>query len=262
MLKGILLVISFSSAIMISAAQADSSANKYSYEEIISYCNDRIQKYPSDIDCYKARAEARYFKKEYQLAIADYLIAIEIDPTDPLLFYNLGIIYLEATQYDKAVESTSISIELDSSFAKSYLARGKSMFELKKYQNSVADFRYAKALEPDNDEVYYNLGVSFLKLQQFDEAIINFSVAMEKNSDQVGYRYWRGVAKFRRGLYKEALDDLLFCEKIIPNDPLVYKFLGLVYLKLDNNVKACLNFSRSNELGENVKDFLKNCEGQ
>lgn len=91
--------------------------------------------YRKESPIFKARAEAYFRKGEEAAALADLLSAEELDPADPEIKNNIGIIHYRRRNYGKAEQYLLKSISLDSKYLVAYenlLDTYKSMGENEK----------------------------------------------------------------------------------------------------------------------------------
>lgn len=68
----------------------------------------------------KAKGNEAFSAKNYEKAIELFTKAIEIDPTNHVLYSNMSACYASLKQYDKALESANKTIELKKDWAKVY----------------------------------------------------------------------------------------------------------------------------------------------
>jgi len=109
--------------------------------------------------------EREYVSKQYDLGIADFSKAIEIDPTFVEAYCNRGKLYYLQGGYDLAVTDASKAIELDPTVSKAYFIRGEA-YNAKHLFNhrlgnfddrAIADYEKGIELEPNNESAHYFL---------------------------------------------------------------------------------------------------------
>ncbi len=62
---------------------------------------------------YYGRGLSYYNKKDYDRAIADYNLAIKLDPNYTLAYYGRGFVYKSKGKKDKAIEDFNKFIQLN-----------------------------------------------------------------------------------------------------------------------------------------------------
>ena len=97
---------------------------------------------------YNARGRAFRFKGQFDLAIADYDEAIQLDPKLDLAYLNRGSAYRAKGDYDMAIADYGEAIRLDPEFADAYTNRGVARLYGGAPAAALADFGQASELEP------------------------------------------------------------------------------------------------------------------
>ncbi|MCX5666859.1 MAG: tetratricopeptide repeat protein [Candidatus Omnitrophica bacterium] len=85
-------------------------------------------------------------KGEFDKAIAEFNKAIEVNPNDPLAFYNRGSAYDCKRDYDKAISDYSKAIELNPKFATAYNSRAIDYYYKKDYDKAWEDVHTAEPM--------------------------------------------------------------------------------------------------------------------
>lgn len=197
---------------------------------------------------YSHRAYLKGLNKDYLGAISDYTYAIENEKDCTFLF----------KQDDFDVGSINISIE------KLYFERGKFKNKIEDYMSAISDFNEAIKIEKTFSEAYYQRGNSKLYLGDNRGAILDYDIAINLNPKfQYNYNlyYYRGFAKVNIKDYQGALLDLNKYIDKNKEDDSGYIQRGIINLNLNEKEKACLDFSRAGELGNNEAYILirENC---
>ena len=123
---------------------------------------------------YRERADLAYQRQEYMEAIADYDMAIHLDPDDSQAYFNRGLVRMELTGHEAA----------------------------------LLDFDKAIELNPNNADAYNNRGGVKVILRRFDEALTDYDKAIRLNPEHVFGYYHRGILKNHLGRIDEATQDL------------------------------------------------------
>lgn len=165
------------------------------------------------------RAVDKYEKEEYQAAIDLYTSAINLEPKNPLLYYNRCHTKQTIKDYNGAVSDCSKCIELDPNYGSAYYVRGYSKQSINDFAGAISDFK--KASEDDlipywsdvknlikNDTwgyLYYYMGLTY----------VNYSFQYNKKDansmKRIGCNYL-DVAK-RFGNQAAATNKKVICSK-------------------------------------------------
>lgn len=137
------------------------------------------------------RADVRYGQKRYQEAMADYQMALQLDPNHVASAVNLGNTYcalhqaeqgllqyayarkmgedsalldtntgnalMDLKRFSEALDAFSQAIEQDPMFPPPYLNRGNCLALLGRYQEAMADYDQAMLLEPEDSNVVWTV---------------------------------------------------------------------------------------------------------
>ena len=133
-------------------------------------------------------------------ALADYEIALRIDPLYINARRNRALTYMEHGHYEQAVRDWTELVASPSDAGMSYLKRGICLHEMKQYEASIADLERAAAYQPENlCELYAMCADSWELLEDVPQAIANYKTAVELNPSY-------SVAHFNLGLLYDRMN--------------------------------------------------------
>lgn len=231
-----------------------------------------IEREPSTWN-YEYRGRYYLKQKKYNLALADYKRAVDLEPNHNLtesledfeeslnahrlIGYTKNIerdpspsnlwlradLYFKLGKYAQAVDDYTQVIDWCNCYGK----RGTAYYYLGRYDEAIRDFKEAIDRSFSNDEraiYYHNCGLAHLKAKRYDEAAQCFSEAIECYPDYQTAYYDRGMTYFYLGQYKAALADLeeYICRE--PDDLDAYELRGKCYRALGDDSKAQADFAR------------------
>ncbi|MHA1449377.1 MAG: tetratricopeptide repeat protein [Candidatus Hodarchaeales archaeon] len=146
-------------------------------------------------------------EEEIEKSIESYKKAIELDPRDPLPYYNLGVIY-------------------------SRLGKTKLMHEV---------YEQALLLKPDYDKVLYNLGCFYGQQKQPEKAIEYYKKALDVNPEY-GFAIFNMAYEYEGlGNHEKAILSYMKYSKINPNDPSAFFNIAWNYKK-QNKIKEAIYY--------------------
>ncbi len=105
-------------------------------------------------------------KAEYDLAIADYDRAIQLDPKNASAFNNRGLSWRSKGDFDRAMTDYNQAIQLDPNHTNSYYGRGVLRFGRRDWAAAAADF--ARVHELDSKNAYAVLWQALSGMRQQD----------------------------------------------------------------------------------------------
>ena len=167
-----------------------------------------------DAESYHRRGFAHFARSQYELALADFSKAIELDPDSRVAYYNRGVVYFDLGRLPPAITDFTKAIELGLSGKGSYHLRGVALGKQGLYDLAIEDLNKALEIDPRDASIYTNRGILFLL----------------------------------KGQFKQTLSDLTRAIELGPKDPALYYFhLGFVFHKTGDAEAARQNFSKARE---------------
>ncbi len=109
-------------------------------------------------------------QKKFEKAIKYLKNSIEINPSYPNPYNNLGIALAETTNFLEAKANYDKAIELNKDYLDAYLNRGITLNKLKKYNEAMNDFKIVGKINPNNAKLLNNIGNVYKNLKLYDEA--------------------------------------------------------------------------------------------
>ncbi|PNH03569.1 Heat shock protein STI [Tetrabaena socialis] len=105
----------------------------------------------------KAKGNAAFSSGNFEEAITYFTQAIEVDPSNHVLYSNRSASHASLKDYGAALEDAQKAadkcIELKPDFAKGYSRKGALQFFMKEWDKAIETYQKGLALEPDNQEL-------------------------------------------------------------------------------------------------------------
>ncbi|KAL4066371.1 hypothetical protein V8B97DRAFT_2066284 [Scleroderma yunnanense] len=112
-------------------------------------------------------------------AFASFEQAIEVDPSDPDVYYHRGQVDFITNDFTAAAENYTKSTSLDSTFVFSHIQLAVAQYKMGNIANSMATFRRTMTAFPNRAEVCNYYGELLLDQQRFSDAVEKFDRAIE-----------------------------------------------------------------------------------
>ena len=129
---------------------------------------------------YTERGSRAHQRSEYEAALADYDMAIQLNPNYTQAYFNRGIVTIDMEQYTDALASFDKVIALDPNYPDAYINRGNVKNVLGQFEDALADYNRAIQLDPDHATAYYHRGSLKVKLDRPDEANADLREALQQ----------------------------------------------------------------------------------
>lgn len=155
---------------------------------------------PLDAPGYNRRAAGFASRRQFDLALADYVRAIELQPEDPANFHDRGIADLQNKQPVLAMSDFDHALQLKPDHLPSLLARGRLRLANKDLQGAAVDFDAIRKVAPTNQNLILEIAQAYENQHEYATAIVDFDHWIAENSrderlpDVLGQRCWSRAA--------------------------------------------------------------------
>lgn len=109
--------------------------------------------------------------------------ANELDPTNPLVQYNIGVAHHFSDRFEEAIAAYTLALSVDNRLDSAYYNRGLILRDQGKLRDAVADLKIAVALNSSNAAGHWNLGQILISLGEQAEGEASIARAREINPD-------------------------------------------------------------------------------
>lgn len=99
-------------------------------------------------------------KGNFLESLTYYKAAIEIEPKNPKLYFDISNVYANINQIEYAIKMLDTAIMYDKNFMPLFNNRGLYNYKLRKYKIAIEDFNRALSLDSNLVEVYVNLALA------------------------------------------------------------------------------------------------------
>ena len=152
---------------------------------------------------------SHFQRGEYELAIANYNKAIELNPNFAKAHNNRGLAKAGRGEHRKAIKDYDVAISFNSRNARAFNSRGVSKACLGQYNEAIKDFNSAIEIDPMYTGAYYNRGLALNRPDQDGTAAIeDFGKVLDIKPNDAAAYYGRGLAWKSLGQLVEARKNL------------------------------------------------------
>ena len=194
---------------------------------------------------YRRLANVEFRRRKYELAIAYYDKAINLDPNDAHTYYYRGCVYRSQEQHELAIENYDKAIDLTTEdHVEFYDERARANFSLKRYWSAIEDYSEAIRIFPNNGNYYYQRGLAKAAQKQYEAAIADYDEVIRIHPRHTELYRWRGFAKYELERYEAAIADYNEAIRIHPHDRKSYYQRGLAKYGLKQYKAAITDFNK------------------
>jgi DNA-binding transcriptional MerR regulator len=130
---------------------------------------------------------------QYDEAAAAYRRAIQLDPTDPVLYFNLANVYYEQDRLSESAAAFLEATQRDPQYAEAWNALGCVLSKLERSKEAIAAHRRAVQLVPAYGDAHFNLASELEQAGQVAEAVTHWKRYLDL--DRTGP--WADIARER-----------------------------------------------------------------
>ncbi len=180
-------------------------------------------------NAYVGRGLAWRDKGNLDRAIADFTVAISLNPKDALAYNDRGLAWNDKGNHERAIADFSDTIRLAPEFANAYYGRAQIYMAEQDPDSAIADLNAAIRLAPDQPYVYYLRGAAWydrymrasdsIEPKDLTRAIADFTKAIHYGPYFAGAYYARGLARSTNGEHDRAVEDFAQAVRLEPNNP-------------------------------------------
>ena len=174
-------------------------------EVAIGLITKAINMQPSDPRYYYNLGVVLQGQDRMNEAIACYQKVISIQPDYPGVYSNLGVALQTQDRLDEAISCFLKAISVQQNDAKAYSNLGFALHEKTRFEEAILCYQKALLINPDHAEAHYNLGNTFQKQSRYEEAISCYQKALLIKPDYAEAYYNLGNTFQEQGQSEEAI---------------------------------------------------------
>ena len=171
--------------------------------------------------------------------------ALAIDPDHADTLHLMGLLSLDAKQYDHALEWISRAVERAPDNAELWKDRGNVLVELKRPADAVQNFEQALRLNPQHWDAAYRCGFLLHELGRHTEAIIYLDQVDKLQPNQPVILEMRAAVLHRLKRFDEALADNQRAHALNPRNAATCNNIGAALQVLGRDADALPWFERA-----------------
>ncbi|MEM3193082.1 MAG: tetratricopeptide repeat protein [Candidatus Parvarchaeota archaeon] len=200
---------------------------KGEYEEAIKEYDIAIDLDPRDASSHGNKGNALQELGRYEEAIKEYDIAIDLDPKNPGYHNNKGIALAYLRRYEEAIKEYDIAIDLDPKNPFYHNGKGIALHNLRRYEEAIKEYDIAIDLDPKNPFYHNNKGNALKDLGRYEEAIKEYEIAIYLDPKNPSYHYNKGIALHNLRRYEEAIKEYEIAIYLDPKNPFYHNGKGI-----------------------------------
>jgi len=184
--------------------------------------------------------------------------ALALDPQHIDSLHLMGLLSLQAKQYDHAIEWIARANQQDPR-AEHLFSLGIALTQQGLHREAFKAFDAALKITPDNAEIWLHHGNALATLERPADALASYQQALKLNPHDANAAYQRGILLSKLNRIDEALSCFDLCDQLHPNHAAVLEQRGLMLHALerydealDADLRAYAQKGASAELCNNI----------
>ncbi|MBF0194977.1 MAG: tetratricopeptide repeat protein, partial [Magnetococcales bacterium] len=230
--------------------QAIEHFNAQRYAEADKFCTAIIKAIPNHIDAINLLGVVAQNVNRHELAIEQFLKAIEIDNSRALLHYNLATSLYTLGQRDAAIKALKFALEKEPENS-----------QVTNFLNFVLNNSIQKNDNGNREDVSQEAlqqGISFHQSGRIDNAIKCYQKSLKYNPENSAAISNMGVALQTKGDFKQAIAYYQKALSINPNDAESNSNLGVALQELNQLDNAINSYKKAIAINPNFDDAYFN----
>ena len=197
-------------------------------------------------------------KKALSDVLSRWQKAVEVDPTDEAVRYNLGIVYQQMGELDKAIPEFKAAIRIKADFSAAYNNLGKAYGIQGDFEEAIAAFRTSVRIDPNSPVLHTNLGIVYQQQGKFDSAVSAYKKAIEIDPNYAETYTNLGIVYRKQGRFEEAVEAYKTAIRLNPNYAEAHNNLGYVYEDLNRWDEAIAAYKEAIHINPNLAETYAN----
>lgn len=195
---------------------------------------------PATVEERNQVAVTYYNLEQYDLALAEFDHAIELDAIYPNTYTNRGCVYHVLGQHAKALADYTQAIRLGREAINGTVRsnRGLLYIAMGQPRRALNDLRRALGQDANHANAHHHQGLAYTYLGEFDKALASYNAALRANPTHVLAYHNRAYVLTQRGDIENALADYSAALEHDPTLRQAYINRSLLHRQLDNHAAA------------------------
>lgn len=231
------------------------------YKEALANLNrivgkESIGTYASQAYCLRGKAHAGL--KMFKDALADYNMAIQLDPDNVEAIQNKGILLLDNEKLEEALTEFNNAIQKNMTYLDAYMNRGKALFKLNKHALALEDLNKVVKANPSYVDALLLRASIKRGLDDINGALQDCTKAIEEDENATEAYMIRANIRLVLGNPGAAILDLNQALEIEDSNELIYFQLGNTYFSAADFKNAIKFYSKAITFnGKDANFFLQ-----
>jgi tetratricopeptide (TPR) repeat protein len=185
---------------------------------------------------------AYYGAGDTNKALAAFGQAVDLDPANPISYFNMGVINLEAELYRDALEDFGMAIDLaPQGFAAPFVNHGVASAAQMNLEMAVIDYTNAIKADPEDPIAYFDRGLAYQRMRQLNRALATV-VVNPVDASKLDFSLF---AQSREAQLALAIEDFTRAAELDPGFSAAFRNRGLAYAESEDYGSAFRDYDKA-----------------
>ena len=228
-------------SLAVALAWATAERNRI-YRSELSIWTDTVARRPENSRAHGNLADALISAGQIGAGMAEFGVALRLNPADAVANNNYGIALAAAGRGDEAIGRFQQAVRSKPRYARAHYNLGNSLVRAGRYEEAIAAYRAAIGLQPDYAEAENNLGNALMHQGLLPEAIAHFQTALQQEPDYPEAAYDLANALAQAGQGRAAIARFEQALRLRPDYPQAQINLGIALVHAQRAAEALDHF--------------------
>ncbi len=203
--------------------------NHKNYKDAASGLKDYLKNNPKDAQAHRLMADIDVAQNDISAAIPEWEAAVKLDKNDKSSTVNLGVAYMQTSNYDKAVDIYERAVAHSPKDPQLNMQLAIALDSAGKHAEAAAEFERAAALDPKNSVPALYSGLLNHQAGHDDKAVPELKTALALGTTEK-FQAYAALAEAATAAKQndEAIKDYTLAAQAKPNDFVTQYNLGVL----------------------------------
>eukprot|EP00667_Euglena_gracilis_P008207 EG_transcript_8309 len=212
-------------------ARCEVHVERNEFEKAIKDLDVLLQIHPKQADLLRQRAQAKHLRGNYTGALEDCNQAIDADPSQAQGYHLRGVVSTAMENLESALRDFDQALLLNPEFDEAYVSRAQALRAMGHPQKSIDGCSIALRINPKNDEAYHARGMAYKAMGNYQDALADYNQAIKLNPTVDSRFYDRALVQFKVGHLEESIRDFSEAIALNPDHEMAYHNRGCTFIQ-------------------------------
>ena len=216
-----------------------------------------VEKYPKNYYAHKILGQLYEKEGNINIALDEYIRAIELKNDDFELHYKVASLLLEVGKREESIIMLQDLLKMKPDYLEATLLLGNVFYEDERFKEAVSIYMTGLRYNVTSYELYYNIAMAFTRLNDFPKAKEYYNRAAILNMYLFNGQYDLALIAMIQGELDEAQKHLQKALQQEDLEPMAYFYLAEIALLKDEDEKAINYINLALELDKKIETKIK-----